>query len=289
MSRRPRDRARSQTKSLGLEQHKSSANKNYLSIRGRRTSLAIVLTGITGLLLIALIKWLASDSLALLKNQAEAAAHAGDWNTAQQNWRTINTSTTAKSSSLLGEAQACLALARAAEAEYALRRAIRTNPSDSESWHLLLEILLIEDRTLEAQRLGWEAYDQISPDARPEVLRTLTLALLADLPDEQVRKTLRRWIDADPDDVNAQIAFWQRIVLQPRAADPDRPSTLAALEALLTKYPAHVGVREVLITALADAGEPDRGRVVLDTWPDAARRPLLAPSRSVGPGIRPPS
>ena len=83
--------------------------------------------------------------------------------------------TAARSSSHLGEARACLALGRAAQAELSLHRAIRLDPSDPEPWRLLLEILRVEDRTLEAQRLGWEAYDQVSPEARRELLRELTL------------------------------------------------------------------------------------------------------------------
>ena len=43
--------------------------------------------------------------------------------------------------------------------------------------------------------------------AQRELLRELTLGLLADLPDEQIRTTLRRWVDADSDDVDAQIAL----------------------------------------------------------------------------------
>ena len=105
----------------------------------------------------------------------------------------------------------------------------------------MLEILLVEDRTLEAQRLAWDAYDQVRPEARRELLRELTLGLLADLPDEQIRTTLRRWVDADGNDIDAQIALWHRIAAQPRAADPDRPFVLAALETLLTRHSDHVG------------------------------------------------
>ena len=154
--------------------------------------------------------------------------------------------------------------------------------SDLEPWQLLLEILLVEDRTFEVQRLGWEAYNYMRPDARRELLRTLTVGLLADLPDEQIRTTLRRWTDADPDDVNAQIALWQRILLQPRATDPDRPSILAALEALLTNHPSYLNAREALITALADAGRggPRTGLTRLLARIDA-RRSLLAPPRSM--------
>ena len=123
----------------------------------------------------------------------------------------------------------------------------------------------------EAQHLAWEAYNHLGVDAQRELLRTLTLGLLADLPDEQVRTTLHRWTDADQTDVDAQTALWHRITLQPRAVDPNRLTVLAALEALLTKHPAHINAREALITALGDFGEPDRGRILLDTWPEAMR------------------
>ena len=35
----------------------------------------------------------------------------------------------------------------------------------------------------------------------------------------------------------------------------------------MADHPDHLGAREALVTALADAGEPDRGRAVLDAWP----------------------
>ena len=63
------------------------------------------------------------------------------------------------------------------------------------------------------------------------------------------------------------MALSQRIAGQPRADDPDRQTRLAELEALLAEHPEHLGVREAMIAALADAGEPDRGRAALDGWP----------------------
>jgi hypothetical protein len=158
-------------------------------------------------------------------------------------------------------------LYRAAQAERSLRRAIAADPADPEPWRLLIEILRVEDRTLEAQQLGWAAYAQVPPEARRTLLRELTLALLADLPDEVFRTTLGRWVEADPADIDARVALLQRIALQPRAADPDRSSRLARLEALVASHPEHIGAREAHVTALADAGEPDRGRAVLDGWP----------------------
>ena len=244
---------------------------NKLLDHRRKPWILATLGGIALSLLLVLIGWIAADSPARLESQAEAAARAGDWTAALQFWRAVNASATAQGSSHLGEARACLALGRASQAERSLHRAILADPSSPEPWRLLLEILLVEDRPLEAQHLGWEAYNQVRPEARRELLRELTLGLLADLPDDQIRTTLRRWVDADSDDIDAQIALWQRIAAQPRATDPDRPSLLAALEALLTKHPDHAGVRTALVTALADAGEPDRGRTVLNSWPESTR------------------
>ncbi len=200
---------------------------------------------------------------------AESAARAGDWSTALRTWRVLNATSSGRGTTHLGEARACLALGRAAQAERSLRRAVAADPADPEPWKLLLKILRVEDRTREAQSLGWEAYDRVLPEARRALLKELTLALLADLPDELVRTTLNRWIDADAGDIDARVAWLQRIAAQPRAADPGRDSRLAELEAIVAAHPDHIGAREALATALADAGEPDRGRLVLDGWPGA--------------------
>jgi len=214
---------------------------------------------------------LVAESPARLRSRAEAATRAGDWTAALRYWRAINATEAARGVTQVEEARACLALGRAAQAEHSLHQAIIADPTDPKSWRLLLEILRVEDRTLEALHMGWEAYDQVHPEARPMLLRELTLSLLTDLPDELVRTTLRRWVEADGTDVNARIALMQRIGVQPRAADPDRASLLAALEALLAEHPDHIAAREVLVTALADAGESRRGRALLDDWPGPAR------------------
>jgi tetratricopeptide (TPR) repeat protein len=237
----------------------------------RRLWLLAGLAGIAIVFSLLLIRNLVGDSPERLQGRAEAAAHAGDWVTALNLWRTINSTKAASGLTHLGEARACLALGRALQAEQSLRRSIAADPVDPAPWRLLLQILRVEDRTLEALHMGWEAFDQARPESRRVLLRELTLSLLADLPDERMRTTLRRWIDADGDDVDARIALLQRIAIQPRAADPDRASVLAELESILASHPDHVAAREVLVTALADAGEPKRGRALLDEWPTTAR------------------
>ncbi len=204
-----------------------------------------------------------------LRERAEAATRAGDWPTALGYWRALNRTGHARGRTHLAEARACLKLDRAAQAERALRRAVDAGPTDPEAWRLWLELLRVEGRMAEAHRLGWAAYAAVRPASRREVLRGLTLALLADLPDDLARATLGRWVVADPGDVEARVARLARLAAEPRSGD--RADRIATLTALLDADPLAVSAREALVVALADAGEPDRGRLILDAWPDGLR------------------
>ncbi len=225
-----------------------------------------------GVASLALVIWaLSSEKPERLRDQAEAATRAGDWASALKDWRRVNQTRLARGRTHLAEARACLALDRAGEAENALQRAIAADPSDPEPWRLLLELLRVEDRTEEAQRLGWEGYAEVSPAARRGLLRDLTLALLADLPEDLARSMLDRWTTADPADIHAQVARLKRIAAMPRQGDPDRDTQIATLSELVERNPRQLAAREALVSALAEAGEPDRGRQILDTWPADAR------------------
>lgn len=206
---------------------------------------------------------------ARLVERAEAATRAGDRVAALDAWRAVNASGEARSGTWLAEARAALALGRAAEAELALERASAADPTNPEPWRLRLERLRVEDHPLEAQEVGWAAYAAVPADARRGVLRELTLTLLADLPDDLARKTLDRWAGADParPDRDARVARLRRAASMPRPDDPDRAARIAELTALLDADSTHLATREALITDLADAGEPDRGRALLDAWP----------------------
>jgi thioredoxin-like negative regulator of GroEL len=225
--------------------------------------------GVVGLMAVA--RSLSPGDRRELRARAEAAAQAGDWGTSLELWRRINASPEATGTTQLGEGRACLTLGRAAQAERALRKAAAASPGEPAAWLLLLEIFWVEDRPLDAFDLGWEALEYLAPEDRPALLRKLTLAALTDLPDDLARDTLRRWIDADPEDVDARVALLRRVGAEPRSGDPDRQARIAELTGLLDRHPGHVGVREVLVTALADAGEPERGREYLDGWPADAR------------------
>ncbi len=248
--------------------NRRSGPKATGSGHGRRLSFwawVLVLAGVFGVLL--LLKWLGGEDAARLQGQAEIAAQASDWATALELWRRINTPTGATGASYLGEARACLALGRAAQAERALRKAVSAAPAESEAWLLLLEILRVEDRPIDAFALGWAALDHALPEARVQLLRELTMAALTDVPDDVARSSLRRWIDADPDDVDARIALLRRIGAEPRGDDPERESRLLQLGDLHSSHPENIDAREALVTALADAGEAEAGRKLLDTWP----------------------
>lgn len=271
-----RRRARSQARAKSLAPVPSAAGTlqtrpPWLPRQGRWTWVLIALGGIVLLTTLSLVGIWVAHSPGRLQDRAEAAARAGDWAAALTYWRSFNATGLATGATHLSEARAALALGRAAQAEQSLRQATVANPSDLTPWRLLLKILRVEDRVLESEQLGWTAYTKVRSEDRAELLRELTLSLLADLPDEVVRTTLRRWVEADSADIDAQIALWRRIAASPRATDPDRPRLVAALESLLSNHPDHVGAREALVAALADAGDPERGRVLLDTWPEASR------------------
>lgn len=206
-----------------------------------------------------------------LRLKADAAARAGKWEEALRAWRQVNGTEAADARSWLGEARAALALNRAAQAERALEEASRLDPSEPEPWLIRLELLRLEDRPHEAHRVGWAAWEAVRPGARREVLRALTLALLADAPDELARTTLARWIAADTDDRDARVALYRRMAEHPRSGDPAAAERAEALAALLDEAPGHVGAREALVLALAESGQATRGRDALDAWPVEAR------------------
>ena len=271
MPRRSKDSVPIRAKAIAKERKQSNDGKHHLLTKHQVRWLWGSFAAITIVLVLVFVEWSSVAPPAELQRQAETATRNGDWATALQYWRVLNTTSAATSRSYLGEARACLALGFAAQAEMSLHRATEADPSTQEAWRLLLQILRVEDRHMEVQQLGWKAYGEINSDSRQELLRELTLGLIAELPDDLARATLKRWIDSDPADLDARIALWRRITAQPKAADPDRPSILEALEVLLRNHPEHIGAREALVMTLADAGEPNRGRVILDNWPELKR------------------
>lgn len=220
---------------------------------------------------LAALRFLAREDPAALRSRAESFAQAREWSKALDLWRRVNSGPGATGPSLLSEARACLALGRAAQAEQALRRAVAMEPDRPDAWLLLLKIFWIEDRALDVLTLGWAALEHITPDSRREFLRELTLAALTDVPDELARTTLKRWTQTDPGDLDALLGSLRRQAAEPRADDPDRETRRDVLVGLLRSHPGHVGVRETLIGNLADAGETEEGRSLLEDWPSDRR------------------
>lgn len=164
-----------------------------------------------------------------------------------------------------------LAEGRAAAAERAWVRACRADPSDPIPWRLRLELLRLEDRRPEARQVGREALASVPKAARREVLKAITLALLADVPDDLARTALRRFLNTDPTDADARVALLRRIAADPRPGDPSPADRLEALEDLVRRAPRHRGAREALVEALLDSGEPSAASERLDAWPKEDR------------------
>ena len=215
--------------------------------------------------------WVVSRSPEGVLARAEEASRAKDWPKALEAWRAVNASDLRKAATWLAEARAALALGLAGEAESALRQSTKADPTNPEPWRLLLELLRVEDRAIEAADAGWEAYAAVPPKDRRMILRDLTLALLADLPEDLARQTLARWSSSNTSAADARVALLQRMAAMPRAGDPGRAVLIAELTERLKQDPLHPGIREALINALADAGDTDQGRTLLDAWPEAKR------------------
>jgi tetratricopeptide (TPR) repeat protein len=206
-----------------------------------------------------------------LFEQAEAATLARDWPRALAAWEGFNQTNSATARTLLAEARASLALDRSSHANRALERALEADPTLLEAWRTRLDWLRVVDRPLEALRVGKLAESAVEPGSRPTILALTTLAALAELPDDEARDRLDRWIAADPDDIDARVARLARLAANFHPGDPDRAARIADLTEILARNPGHVAAREALVVALADAGEPDRGREVLEGWPETSR------------------
>lgn len=211
------------------------------------------------------------ESTSRLRLKAETASREGRVDEALRTWHTINQTADADSESLLGEARAALGLGRAAHAERILEQASARDPTNPEPWLIRLEICRVENRPTDALLLGKRASASVRPTDQRLVLRGLTLALLADAPDDLARATLNRWLQADPQDLSARAALARRMAEFPRSGDPPVGDRLREFEALVRKYPENLNVREAYVILLAEAGDPARGREVLDAWPRPQR------------------
>jgi tetratricopeptide (TPR) repeat protein len=209
--------------------------------------------------------------------RALAYEHGKDWPKALAAYREWNRRPRATGRSWLGEARAALALDLAGQAESALVHANELDPADPEPWRLRLDILRVEGRTTEAQRVGWSAYAAVASESRQAILRELTLALLLaedlldDLPDDRTRARLERWAAADPSDANASVAYHRRIATAPQPGDPGLDAWIAALTSIVARDPNQVAAREALVIALDERGDPDRAHQVLSAWPERLR------------------
>ena len=233
---------------------------------------------------IALISVLALATLAVvafvstrpsLRDRAEAAERSSDWPRALIAYRDLlRASPAPRARDRLGEARALLGLNLARQAESALSVASHLDPAAAEPWHLRLELLRVERRSLEALAVAEQAIAAIDDSkGRREILRDLTLALLFldssidDASEDRARAMLARWVAADPEDDEARASLALRRVADPRPGDPTREALVSELSERLTRHPDRSALREALILALADDGHVDAARERLDAWP----------------------
>lgn len=210
-----------------------------------------------------------------LRSQAEAAERARDWTAARAAWLAFTHAAPGDVAGWLGAARACLALHRAQEADSLLQQAAETAPDRAEAWLPRMERLRTLSRSWDAWTLGWTAYRSVSPQQRPRILRSLTLATLAEAPQDQARSLLQNWLKADPTDAPAEIALIHRAIELPEPDDPPLNQRLVRLDQLVEAHPADSAGWEASVETLLLAGEVQRARAALDAWP--------APQRETNP------
>ena len=209
------------------------------------------------------------DRPARLLAEAEAAVAQQDWPLAFAKFHDLNATDARSARNLLVEAQFALATDQGRLAAAAAHAADRLDPRVPDATLVLLNRLRTLDRPDEALALGLGALPRLdSARSRVAVLAATTAATLAEVPDTEARPQLDRWIAADPADTDAQVARLNRISAVPHRGDPDRAARIAQLQALVDRHPEHAAARAALVAALADAGEVDRGRSLLDAWPE---------------------
>jgi tetratricopeptide (TPR) repeat protein len=259
MSRRPRNRNRTHTRPTPQPHTR------------RRPAIAAVAAVSLVILALALLRLAGAPERR--RHDAEAAEALADWPRAAEAWLAYHAGgpTRGDGSTRVREARAALQANRPSQAQAALDAAIQIAPRDPRPWLLRLEMLRLEDRPLDAQRLGWAAHAAVPPASQRRILIGLTLALLSAVPEPEARSTLDAWTRSDPACLDAELARLRLIASDPHPGDPTRAQRITRLTTLLAHQPNHPGLRERLIDELADAGEPALGRTALDAWPQPDR------------------
>ena len=235
---------------------------------GRTSTPRLIFAVVAGVLLVAAGLGWGVTGRDRLRARAEAASRSERWEDARVLWHEYNLSRHSGAPERLAEAKSALAVGHAAQALEALEAACSIRPDEPEAWVIRLEILRVQDRTLEAAALGREALAKAGSAHRREILRAATVAVLADTPEGIARRTLKRWSEADAQDVESRVALLRRIAAAPRPDDPPRADRVRVLSGLLKAHPRSVTIREALVTEFADGGDPENGRPLLRDWPN---------------------
>lgn len=161
-----------------------------------------------------------------------------------------------------------MGMRRAAQAEAMLNRAIACDPQSLDARRLLLYLCRLEDRQADARELVWQTYELADASMRHRTLATWFLIEFAQFKVQDAYPTLRQFAYNDALDVDAQVAL---AGLLHRESNVD--TALHKLQGL-NLPPTHLQGRSLLARCCFDLGDAEKGRAILDEWPQTSRDDL---------------
>lgn len=202
----------------------------------------------------------------------------GEWQAALEHMRRIPEGSPLLVEAMFYEGSTMLHLDRGAQAERALRECLRLDPESIPARQRLVELLLWEDRRVEARQLVWEVYERAPTDHRAAALDQLFRVDYAEFPMELCRTRLERFVAQNPRD-------WDAVVALARLYSSGSDSALQAraapmLRGVLQEQPENVDCRTALVT-VAIGEDQEEVQQLLDTWPADQRDERYLTNRGI--------
>lgn len=166
------------------------------------------------------------------------------------------------------EADVCMILSRAADAEAALQTALRLDPNCLEAYRGLFHIYRWEDRRQEASEIFWKMYELTEPEERIHLLREWFLIGYSQISLADGLARLKSFLQAQPNDARAAIALG-RLYVQEKRLGPAEDLLVQAYQ----RTPEDPAAREAYAEFLLASGQLEKLPSLFESWPPSELSP----------------